>query len=133
MRAVVEGVQGAGGDEVLLATWALGEKEGDVGDLLGQDINGAINPDDLLIGVGKDGTADGRVFSPFSASLTPAATSSPAPRPLPAKPRSRPISIRRHRATCVLVLKTAIKSASKPTGPRAAFTSSSPHRTFSRA
>jgi len=53
----VEIQQRAGGDEVFATARAGGEEERDVGDLIGQDVDGAVNPDDLLIGVGEDRTA----------------------------------------------------------------------------
>src|SRR5262249_32253394 len=55
VRTLVEVVQGAGGDEILAATLAHGEEERDVSDLFGQDVDGAVNPDDLLVGVVEDG------------------------------------------------------------------------------
>ena len=56
MGAVVEVVERAGGDEIFPAAFTAGEEERDVGDLLGDDIDGAIHPDDLLVGVRKTGT-----------------------------------------------------------------------------
>src|SRR6266478_5430323 len=55
VRMVVKVQQRTGGNEGFAATITGGEKEWDVGDLLGQDVDGPINPDDLLIGVGQDG------------------------------------------------------------------------------
>src|SRR5207249_11437464 len=52
--AVVEIGEGGGGDEAFAAAFASGEEEGDVGDLLGKDVDGAIDPDDLLVGVGEE-------------------------------------------------------------------------------
>jgi hypothetical protein len=59
VRTVVEVHEGTGGDEVFAATFAGGEEEGDVGDLLGQGVDGAIDPDNLLVGVGEELAAPG--------------------------------------------------------------------------
>ena len=56
MGVVVKIEERAAGDEGLAASPASGEEEGDVGDLFGQGVDGAIDPDDLLIGVGQQGT-----------------------------------------------------------------------------
>jgi len=55
MRMVVKVQQGTGGDEGFAASIPCGEKEWDVGDLLSQDVDRTVNPDNLLVGVGKDG------------------------------------------------------------------------------
>ncbi len=56
MGAGVEVMQRAAGDEGLATALAGGEEERDVGDLLGEDIDSAIDPGDLVVGVGKQGT-----------------------------------------------------------------------------
>ncbi len=48
--------KGAGGDEVFPAAVAGREEKGNVRDLLGDDIDGAIDPDYLLISVGENWT-----------------------------------------------------------------------------
>ena len=53
MRAIIEIEERAGGDEVFATALAGGEKERDIGDLLGEDIDGAIDPDDLFVRVSK--------------------------------------------------------------------------------
>jgi hypothetical protein len=63
VRTIVEIVQGAAGDQVFPAALAAGEQKREVGDLLGQYINGAIDPDYLLIGVGQEGAAGGGAFA----------------------------------------------------------------------
>src|ERR1041384_3217023 len=55
VRAGVEIGQWAGGDEVFATAGAAGKEEGDIGDLLGEDVDGAINPDGLFVGVEEDG------------------------------------------------------------------------------
>jgi hypothetical protein len=57
VRAIVEIVQGTAGDQVFAAAFATREEEGDVGDLFGQDVYCAIDPDDLLVGVAEEGAA----------------------------------------------------------------------------
>src|SRR6266404_5843030 len=59
----VEIQEGAAGDQLLPAPVATGEEERDVGDLLGQNVDGAVNPNNLLVGVGKDWTACGGVLA----------------------------------------------------------------------
>jgi hypothetical protein len=55
MRLVVEIMQWAGGDEVLAAPLARGKEERDAGDLLGQDVDGTVDPGELLVGAGEEG------------------------------------------------------------------------------
>jgi hypothetical protein len=50
MRAVVEVDEGTGGDEGFAPALAAREDEGDVGDLLGEYVDGAVDPDDLFVG-----------------------------------------------------------------------------------
>jgi hypothetical protein len=65
MGLVVEAEKRAGSEQVFAATFAGGEEEGDVGNLLGQDIDGAIDPDDLLVGIVKgDGGVGGGTGHP---------------------------------------------------------------------
>ena len=52
---VVEIKEGARGDEVLAPALAVGKEKGDVGDLFGQDADGTVHPDHLLIGIGQCG------------------------------------------------------------------------------
>src|SRR5690242_15732196 len=54
MRAFVEINERTRRDEVLATALAVGEQEGNIGDLLGQDVDGAVDPDYLLIGVVHD-------------------------------------------------------------------------------
>ena len=54
VRVGVEINQWAGGDEGFAATVAGREKEGDVGDLLGERVDGAVNPNNLFISTGED-------------------------------------------------------------------------------
>ena len=63
VRAVIEIEERAGGDEVFATALAGGEEERDMGELLGQDIDGAIDPDDLFVGVGECRTAWAGVFA----------------------------------------------------------------------
>ena len=63
MWAIVEVVQRAGGDEGFAAAFPAGEQERDIGDLFGEDVDRAIDPDDLLIGVGKRGTGVVDIFA----------------------------------------------------------------------
>ena len=51
----VEIQEGPGGDEVFATALAAREEKGDIGDLLGEDVDGAVNPDDLFVGAGEDG------------------------------------------------------------------------------
>jgi len=53
MRMGVKIEERTGSDQVFAATLAGGEEERNVGNLFSQDIDGAINPDDLLVGVLK--------------------------------------------------------------------------------
>jgi len=55
MWASVKIEQGAGRDEVFASAFAAGKEEWNVGDLLGECVDGAIDPDDLLICIGEDG------------------------------------------------------------------------------
>ncbi|MPN22959.1 hypothetical protein SDC9_170344 [bioreactor metagenome] len=48
----IEIMQRPAGDEVFTSAFAGREEERDVGDLLGEDIDGAVNPHDLLVNVG---------------------------------------------------------------------------------
>jgi len=52
VRIGVEIEERTGGDQAFPAPLAGREEERDIGDLFGQDVDGAINPDDLLVGVG---------------------------------------------------------------------------------
>src|SRR5713101_4149432 len=54
VRMVVKVHQRTGGNQGFAPAVAGGEEERNVGDLLGQDVDGAINPDHLLIGIGKN-------------------------------------------------------------------------------
>src|SRR5882672_6550068 len=45
--------QRPGGDESFAAALAAGEKERDIGDLFGEDVDGAIDPGDLLVGIAE--------------------------------------------------------------------------------
>ena len=56
MRLGVEIEERAGSDEIFAAAFAPGEEKWDIGDLFGDDIDGAVHPDDLLVGIGKTGT-----------------------------------------------------------------------------
>ena len=58
VRMRVEIEQRAGGDEGFAAALTAGEDEGDAGDLLGDGVDGAIDPDDLLVGAGEAGLDD---------------------------------------------------------------------------
>jgi hypothetical protein len=53
MGLVVEIAERAGGDEVFASAFAAREKEGNVGNLFGENVDGAIDPDDLLVGVAQ--------------------------------------------------------------------------------
>ena len=57
MWPVVKIRERSGCNQSLPATVAGREKERDVGDLLGQDVDGAVNPDHLLIGVREGRTS----------------------------------------------------------------------------
>ena len=46
----------AGRDEIFATTFTPGKEKWDIGDLFGDDIDGAVHPDDLLVGIGKTGT-----------------------------------------------------------------------------
>ena len=61
VRTVVEIHEGAGGDQSFFAALAPGQDKGDVGDLLSDGVDGAIDPDDLLVGVVEKGAGGGRV------------------------------------------------------------------------
>jgi hypothetical protein len=50
---IVEIMQWTGRDEVFAAALAGGKQKRDVGDLFGKDVDSAVNPNDLLVGVGK--------------------------------------------------------------------------------
>ena len=54
---VVEIVEGAGGDEVFAAAFAAGKQKRQIGDLLGQNVDGAIDPGDLGVGVVEERAA----------------------------------------------------------------------------
>ena len=62
MRPVIEIDEGTGGDEVFAAALAGGEEKGDIGDLLGEHVDGAIDPDDLLVGTGEARAAGTAIF-----------------------------------------------------------------------
>ncbi len=51
VRVLVEVGQRAGGYESFAPTVATGEQEWNVGDLFGDDVDGAVDPDDLLVGI----------------------------------------------------------------------------------
>src|SRR5262245_28205053 len=53
MGAIVKVQERAAGDKGFASALAGGEQEGDIGDLLGQDIDSAIYPDDLFVGAGE--------------------------------------------------------------------------------
>src|ERR1051326_5443345 len=55
VRLLVEVEQWPFGNESFTAAFASREKKRDVCDLIGEGVNGAVNPDDLLVGVRKDG------------------------------------------------------------------------------
>jgi len=57
--AIIEIDERAGGNEVFAAAFTGGKEEGDIGDLLGDGIHGAVNPDDLLVGVGEESAGAG--------------------------------------------------------------------------
>ena len=49
----IEIMERAGGDQRFATAFAGGEKEWNVRDLLGENVDGAIDPNDLLIGIGE--------------------------------------------------------------------------------
>jgi hypothetical protein len=53
VRTVVEIEERSGSNEGFAATVADAEEEWNVGDLFSEDVDGAVNPDDLLVGVGE--------------------------------------------------------------------------------
>ena len=60
---IVEIEKRAGSDESFAPALASGEDKRNVRDLFGEDIDGAIDPDDLLIGVGQNAAAAVDVFA----------------------------------------------------------------------
>jgi hypothetical protein len=60
MRMRIEVEQRAGGDEGFAAAFAAGEEERNVGDLLGDGVDGAIDPDYLFVSVGEARRVRGR-------------------------------------------------------------------------
>jgi hypothetical protein len=59
VRSGIEVEERTGSDEVFATAFAVGEEEWDVGDLFGDDVDSAIDPSHLLIGVGENGTGVG--------------------------------------------------------------------------
>ena len=57
MWPVVKIQKRAGGNQGFTATVAGREEERNVRDLLGQDVDGAVNPDDLLVSIRQRGTS----------------------------------------------------------------------------
>jgi hypothetical protein len=53
VRAGVEVLQGTGRDEGFATALAARKKKRNVGDLFGEDVDGAIDPGDLFVGVGE--------------------------------------------------------------------------------
>src|SRR5258706_14070981 len=51
---IVKLLKRPGGDKGFPAAVATGRQERNIGNLLGDGVNSAINPDDLLIGIGQD-------------------------------------------------------------------------------
>ena len=55
MRTGVEIEEGAARNQVFSSTFPGRKEKGNVGNLFGQNVDGAIDPDNLLVSVGKDG------------------------------------------------------------------------------
>jgi hypothetical protein len=54
VRGGIEILEGPGGDEVFAATFAAGKEEWDIGDLLGKNIDGAVDPHHLFVRIAEE-------------------------------------------------------------------------------